>query len=86
MSVTTPQLILLTTLGCHLCDQAKVVLWQAQAVLAFEYSEQDIALSDGLIATYGVRIPVVRSELFGTELDWPFTAEAVETLVRTLKK
>jgi|TARA_B110000116_G_scaffold265631_1_gene275110 hypothetical protein len=86
MSVTTHQFILLTTLGCHLCNQAKAVLWQAQSVVAFEYSEQDIALSDGLIATYGERIPVVRSELSGAELDWPFTVKAIEQLVKTLNK
>jgi hypothetical protein len=84
MSVKTPQLLLLTTLGCCLCDHAKAVLWQAQSMVAFEFCEQDIALSDELIATYGLRIPVVKSELSGFELDWPFTAKAIEKLVRTV--
>ena len=86
MSKKTPQLLLLTTLGCHLCDQAKSVLWQAQSVVAFEYCEQDIALSDELIATYGVRIPVVKCEFSDVELDWPFTAMAVEKLVKLVNE
>lgn len=59
---------LLTTLGCHLCEQAEMLLHQA-APLA-EVQKVDIAEDDELIARYGERIPVLRYR--GRELAWPF--------------
>lgn len=76
-----PKLILLTTLGCHLCDFARKELWQAQARLPFMFSERDIALSDEDIAAYGVRIPVVLFAVSGVELDWPFCADDIVNLL-----
>ncbi|MCC1497185.1 glutaredoxin family protein [Alcanivorax sp. 1008] len=63
------QVELLTTMGCHLCEQAQEVISraapQAQVVLV------DIAEDDGLIQQYGELIPVLRSG--GKELRWPFS-------------
>ena len=59
---------LLTTLGCHLCEQAEALLRQA-APLA-EIVKVDIAEDDALIEAYGERIPVLRYA--GRELGWPF--------------
>lgn len=74
-------LVLLTTLGCHLCDSAKRELWRAQEQAVFTFSEQDIALSDEDVTRYGVRIPVVRSAITGAELDWPFCASDIVKLL-----
>jgi hypothetical protein len=37
----------------------------------------DISESEELVEQYGERIPVLRMEPEGKELDWPFTAEDV---------
>ncbi|HEX4854402.1 glutaredoxin family protein [Arenimonas sp.] len=59
---------------CHLCDQA----WEqlaAAGVVDFEslWIDGDAVLE----ARYGLRIPVLRREADGAELDWPFSGEAV---------
>ena len=59
---------LLTTLGCHLCEQAEALLRQALPMAQIE--KIDIAEDDALIEAYGERIPVVRYA--GRELGWPF--------------
>lgn len=63
---------LMTTDGCHLCDQAIAVL---QAVLKpgdAEVDLVDIAYDDQLMERYATRIPVLRSPISGLELGWPF--------------
>lgn len=59
---------------CHLCDQAVLVLVQARAG-DFEpcWIDADIALEQ----RYGLRVPVLRREDTGAELDWPFDRERV---------
>lgn len=60
---------LLTTAGCHLCDQALALVHRAAPGL--QVTQLDIADDDGLIEAYGERIPVLR--LNGQELQWPFS-------------
>ncbi|MEI7843800.1 MAG: glutaredoxin family protein [Gallionellaceae bacterium] len=55
---------------CHLCDQAKAILREAD--IEFEYV--DIAADEGLIEKYGTRIPVVQRIDSNEELGWPFDA------------
>ncbi len=63
---------------CHLCDLA----WECLA-------EADVADFDplwidgdlGLQARYGERIPVLRREDTGAEIDWPFDVQAVRRFV-----
>ena len=45
--------------GCHLCDDARVVLDRVRANLPFELVERDISLDDALHRRYLERIPVV---------------------------
>ncbi len=45
--------------GCHLCDDARVVLVAEQARTPFELQEVDIESDDALVRAYGLRIPVV---------------------------
>ncbi|MCH8544736.1 MAG: glutaredoxin family protein [Alcanivorax sp.] len=67
--MTAPARIeLLTTLGCHLCEQAEALVRQAAPGLPVV--QIDIAEDDQLIAEYGELIPVLRYQ--GRELRWPF--------------
>ena len=59
---------------CHLCDLALGVLASARAP---DFESVFIDGDDGLEARYGERIPVLRDEARGTELDWPFDADGV---------
>lgn len=65
-------LILYGTMGCHLCDEAEVLLQKAVMARVFEWRYVDIALDDGLVEKYGARIPVLVTE-DGRELGWPFS-------------
>ena len=54
---------------CHLCDLALGLLAEARAP-EFEsvFIEGDAALEQ----RYGIRVPVLRDETGGVELEWPF--------------
>lgn len=71
-------LILFQRDECHLCDQAVLVLVQARAG-DFEpcWIDADIELEQ----RYGLRVPVLRREDTGAELDWPFDAERVQAFL-----
>ena len=56
---------------CHLCDVALALLAQVRA------PEFDSVFIDGdpaLEARYGERVPVLRNQVDGRELGWPFEA------------
>jgi len=59
---------------CHLCDLALAVLAQARTP---EFSSVFIDDDGELEARYGARVPVLREDQSGCELDWPFDAAAV---------
>ena len=67
----TGRLLLYSRPGCHLCDDARVVIERVGA----PYSEIDITTDDALHAAYLERIPVVA--LDGIELFEYFVDEAV---------
>lgn len=54
---------------CHLCDLALEVLAQSRAP---EFESVFIDGDDDLEARYGTRVPVLRDEVRGIELEWPF--------------
>jgi len=56
---------------CHLCDLALEVLAAARAP---EFESVFIDDDAGLEERYGVRVPVLRDDASGMELDWPFDA------------
>lgn len=60
---------LLTTAGCHLCDQARGMV--ETVAPRVELVAVDIAEDDVLIQAYGERIPVLR--IGERELGWPFS-------------
>lgn len=59
---------------CRLCDLALEVLAQARAP---EFSSVFIDDDAELEARYGERVPVLRENDSGRELNWPFDAAAV---------
>lgn len=71
-------IILYSTLGCHLCDQAEHIIYAALGAEA-QLRIVDIADDELLISRYGLRIPVVVEEGGGVELGWPFDRERVLT-------
>ncbi len=73
------KIYLYSTLGCHLCEQAKVVLWPLLLKYQFRLVEIDISTSDEMIENYGTRIPVLSVGDGFAELNWPFTPEQVDS-------
>lgn len=70
-------LILFSTDGCHLCEQAAALLAQCGC----HFQAVDIAYNDELFHRYGVTIPVVQ---YGeSEIDWPFTLEQLQIWLKT---
>lgn len=64
-------LILFQRDDCHLCDHALAALADASAP---EFASVWIDGDDALEARYGTRVPVLRDDDSGRELDWPFDA------------
>jgi len=65
-------LLLYSTSGCHLCDQAKTLVEQIVLPQRFVLKIIDIANDDALFEKYGIRIPVIKFEHAQQELSWPF--------------
>lgn len=76
--------ILFTTVGCHLCEQALGLLYQFReshigagrgeaADLTIE--EVEISESNALMDLYDIKIPVVKRSCSDSELAWPFDLE-----------
>ena len=64
---------------CHLCDLALEVLARARVP---EFESVFIDGDDALEARYGLRVPVLRDDASGMELDWPFDAERLSAVAR----
>lgn len=74
------QWLLYGTKGCHLCDNAEILLMQAQCVLPITWQYIDIALDENLVTQYGSKIPVLLS-LTGQQLDWPFSLLDIQKIM-----
>ncbi len=72
-------LILYSTSGCHLCAEAQSIV---QRALGFPVAEVEIADDEGLMAQYGLRIPVLKRTDTEAELGWPFGSEEVRAFYR----
>jgi hypothetical protein len=68
------RLILFQRDDCPLCDQALAVLAAARAP---EFDSVWIDDDAQLEQRYGARVPVLRDEDDGRELDWPFEPAAL---------
>jgi hypothetical protein len=53
-----PRVVLYTRPGCHLCDDARVVVERVCAELGESYDEVDITGSAELVRRFGEEIPV----------------------------
>jgi len=79
-------LLLFTTLGCHLCEEAERML----ATVAFSQSFTltvdaiDIADDEALVEKYGILIPVLKRARDGEELGWPFDEELLARFINPL--
>jgi Glutaredoxin-like domain (DUF836) len=71
-------LILFQRDECHLCDLALDVLAHARAP---DFTSVFIDDDAELEARYGERVPVLREDESGRELDWPFDAAAVRRFI-----
>jgi len=72
--VMTMRFVLFQRDYCHLCDQALAVMAEARAP---DFDSQWVDDDEMLEARYGARVPVLRDQRDGRELDWPFDAAAV---------
>ena len=70
---------LFTTLGCHLCEDAEVILAPIIEPLGYTLEKIEISESEDLVDRYGIRIPVIRlpddvtkASDADRELNWPF--------------
>ncbi|MDQ3615638.1 MAG: glutaredoxin family protein [Actinomycetota bacterium] len=55
---TPPRVVIYSKPGCHLCEDARVVVEAVCAELGENYGEIDITASEDLMRTYGEEIPV----------------------------
>lgn len=69
--------VLYTTLGCHLCEQAWEMVYTVNPTVTVE--AVDVADDKSLLAAYGERIPVLRRG--DRELVWPFGLLDVQQLL-----
>ena len=68
-----------STLGCHLCELAKNVVYQSANSAFFEIKTVDIANDESLLKEYGTRIPVIKDTLTDKEIAWPFDLDEFES-------
>ena len=73
-----PGLILFQRDDCHLCDLALEVLAMARAE---DFESVFIDADSDLEQRYGLRVPVLRDDASGRELDWPFNVDAVRVFL-----
>jgi hypothetical protein len=65
--------------SCHLCDLALDVLAQARVPdFASVFIDDDAPLE----AVYGERVPVLRDDTAGRELDWPFDVASLRAWIQ----
>lgn len=62
--------ILFGTEGCHLCEEAEVLL----VASGLDFTSQDIMASEQWQADYGLLIPVLWHAQSQTQLNWPFNS------------
>jgi glutaredoxin len=66
--------------NCHLCEQAKAILYPLLTEKGWQLAEIDIQGDAMLREKYGIRIPVVILP-DGREKGWPFTAAQISRML-----
>ena len=72
-------LILYGTEGCHLCDEAELLIRQVLTE-GQTLSLVDIVDDDDLYERYQFTIPVLKNSSTGAIINWPFTTKDVQAL------
>jgi glutaredoxin len=80
VAVLADQLTIYTGPKCHLCEQAKGLLYPLLAEKGWHLVEIDITSDSALQVQYGLRIPVVVTA-DGREKGWPFTAAQIARML-----
>ena len=66
--------------NCHLCDQAKEMLYPLLEAKNIQLNEVNVRADAALFEQYGLRIPVVIFE-DGSEKGWPFTTAQIARMI-----
>ncbi len=74
-------LILLGTLGCHLCEEAALILAGFEQI---NIENIDIAEQEQWQEKYAIRIPVLYHAETKKELGWPFSQEQAQIFIDAL--
>jgi len=74
------QVTLYTGPNCHLCEQAKSLLYPLLSERGLHMVEVNIQQDDAFLEKYAIRIPVV-ALANGDEKGWPFTAAQIGRLL-----
>ena len=80
MSLNKSDVRLYTGPNCHLCEQARTVLYPLLTARGLRLVEVNIQSDAGLQKKYAIRIPVVVLAN-GEEKGWPFTAAQIGRLL-----
>ena len=76
-------IILFTTKGCHLCENAEKLLLTLMQTHDLIIESVDISDSEALVERYGILIPVIKDKKTQKELYWPFEADDIISLFAT---
>jgi hypothetical protein len=76
--MATEKFLLLGTAGCHLCEEAELIVSNFQ----LELELIDIAEQEQWQPEYALRIPVLLHADTEQMLGWPFTAEDVGVFIK----
>lgn len=76
-------LLLLGTIGCHLCEEADVIVAACDKKNTV-IENIDIAEHEQWQDKYAIRIPVLYHPETEKELGWPFTQMQVQTFINEL--
>lgn len=68
-------LSLYTTLGCHLCEEAKALAWPVLEHYGYRLQEVEISDTSQLMDLYALRIPVLAKTELADGLGWPFSQQ-----------
>jgi len=95
-----PIFYLYSTLGCHLCEDARSVVEDLHSQMSerfgandperkdvfFQLRVVDIADDDRLVELYGARIPVLFNEGLSEALFWPFDVQSLYQFMSSVGK
>ncbi len=79
------ELILYSTLGCHLCELAEEEIAPCLQDTTWQIKNIDIADDPELLKEYGTSIPVLYSPASKDKLYWPFDRSAVAHFVDAIR-